>query len=255
MAPISHHWQDATHVSFGVLSAGIFTHTLKVEGSLFNGREPDQYRFNFDPITLDSYSGRVTFNPTPSWSFTGGYGYLKSPEALHPTESMHRVTASVLHGMPLGADGQWASAIVYGANTHAGHDRSQSLLAESEGVLDARNTLFGRAEWVQKSAEELVLDTPPYGFAPDDRFDVGAVSLGYIRELARFGPGTLGLGVMGTINVVPAALSAAYGSRTPTAAAIFLRVRPFRSAMSMHGTADPAAAPADTHSPTHGSHP
>lgn len=254
MAPISHHWQDATHVSFGVLSAGIFTHSLKLEGSLFNGREPDQNRFNFEPIRLDSYSGRLTYNPTANWSFTGGYGYLESPEALHPTESMHRVTASALHGMPLGADGQWASAVVYGANAHAGHALSQSLLVESEAVLDARRTLFGRAEWVQKSAEELVLDTPQYGFAPDDRFDVGAISLGYIHELTRFGPGTLGLGAMGTINVVPAALSPAYGSRTPTAASIFLRIRPFRSAMRMHGAADSVAAPADTHSPSHGSH-
>jgi hypothetical protein len=132
---------------------------------------------------------------------------------------------------------------------------SHAVLLEADAVLDARNSIFGRAELVQKSAEELVLDTPPYGFAPDDRFDVGAISLGYIRELARFGPGTLGLGVMGTINVVPAALSPAYGSRTPAAATIFLRVRPFRSAMSMHGTMDRAAVPGDTHSPTHGSHP
>ncbi|MFL5608619.1 MAG: hypothetical protein ACJ8AD_19340, partial [Gemmatimonadaceae bacterium] len=103
-APISHHWQDATHISFGVLSAGLFTHTFKVEGSVFNGREPDQQRFNFDPITLDSYSGRVTYQPTSELSFTGGYGFLRSPEALNPGESMHRITASILSGSTLGAE-------------------------------------------------------------------------------------------------------------------------------------------------------
>lgn len=83
-APISHHWQDATHISFGVLSAGVFTHSLKLEGSVFNSREPDQHRFNFDPPRLDSYSGRVTWNPEKQWSLTAGYGVLKSLESLPP---------------------------------------------------------------------------------------------------------------------------------------------------------------------------
>src|ERR1043165_6104577 len=33
-APLSHHWQDATHISFGVLTAGVFTNRFKVEGSV-----------------------------------------------------------------------------------------------------------------------------------------------------------------------------------------------------------------------------
>jgi hypothetical protein len=238
-APISHHWQDATHISFGVLSAGLFTHTFKIEGSVFNGREPDQYRFNFDPITLDSYSGRVTYQPTPEWSFTGGYGFLKSPEALNPTESMHRVTASALYGSTLGGEGQWAASAIWGANKHSTHPgMSHAVLLEAEAVLDARNSIFGRAELVQKSAEELVLDTPQYGFAADQQFNVGALSLGYIRDVVRLGRGTLGVGAMGTLNVVPSALDAAYGSRTPLGAMLFLRVRPFRSAMSMQGAGD-----------------
>jgi hypothetical protein len=235
-APITHHWADATHISFGVLSAGLFTHTLKLEGSVFNGREPDQYRFDFDPIRLDSYSARATFNPTMQWSLTAGYGYLASPEALNPTESMHRVTASVLHGTTLGTDGQWASSIIYGANLHSTHPGfSHGLLAESEAVLDAHNTIFGRAEFVQKSAGDLVLDTPPFNFATDRSFDVGELTLGYIRDVARFGAGTLGLGAMGTVNVVPSALGPVYGSRTPVGALVFLRVRPFRTGMSMRG--------------------
>ncbi|MFL5604889.1 MAG: hypothetical protein ACJ8AD_00455, partial [Gemmatimonadaceae bacterium] len=236
-APISHHWQDATHISFGVLSAGLFTHTFKVEGSVFNGREPDQHRFNFDPITLDSYSGRVTYQPTSELSFTGGYGFLRSPEALNPGESMHRITASILSGSTLGAEGQWAASAVWGANEHSTRPgMSHAVLLEAEAVLDARNSVFGRAELVQKTAEELVLDTPQYGFASEEHFRVGALSLGYIRDLARFGRGTLGIGGMGTVNLVPSALEPAYGSRTPLGAMVFLRVRPFRSAMSMQGT-------------------
>src|SRR5262249_33652192 len=96
-APLGHHWQDATHIAFGVITAGVFTHRLKLEGSVFNGREPDENRWDFDPIVLDSYSGRATFNPDSNWSFTAGYGFLKNPEALEPAVSLHRLTASALY--------------------------------------------------------------------------------------------------------------------------------------------------------------
>ena len=36
LAPITHHWLDATHISFGVITAGVFSRKWKVEGSLFN---------------------------------------------------------------------------------------------------------------------------------------------------------------------------------------------------------------------------
>jgi hypothetical protein len=241
-APITHHWADATHISFGVLSAGLFTNSFRIEGSFFNGREPDQHRFNFDPIRLDSWSARATFNPGAEWSMSAGYGYLASPEALEPDESMHRVTAAVLHGTPFGAQGQWASSVIYGANGHAGESGlSSSVLLESEVVLDARHTLFGRAEWVEKSAADLVVDVAPFGFPSDRSFGVGALTLGYIRDFARLGAGTLGLGAMGTLNVVPSALEPAYGSRTPLGAFVFLRVRPFLTRMKMRGPADSSA--------------
>jgi len=32
LAPIGHHWQDARHISFGVLTLGVFTRRVKLEG-------------------------------------------------------------------------------------------------------------------------------------------------------------------------------------------------------------------------------
>jgi hypothetical protein len=234
-ANLTHHWQDATHISFGVITGGLFTRHVKVEGSVFNGREPDEHRWNFDPIRLDSYSGRLTVNPTANWSLTGGYGYLESPESLHPDESMHRLTASVLHGKQLAAGGQWSSAIVWGMNKHPGGDATSGVLIESEAILDAHNTIFGRTEYVQKSAEDLVLDAAP-GSAPSGAafdsetvFNVGALTLGYIRDLGRWKWATIGVGAQGTVNLVPRPLESAYGSRTPLGGLIFVRLRPFHA--------------------------
>src|SRR5687767_10375115 len=157
-APLSHHWLDATHISFGVLTAGVFGARWKLEGSWFNGREPDEERWGFDRIRLDSYSARFTVNPTDNFSFAAGYGFLKSPEALNPTESMRRVTVSALYSRKRGNHGQIAAALIWGGNVHDGSLTGATVL-ESEVILDRSNTAFGRAERVRKSAEDLVLPT------------------------------------------------------------------------------------------------
>ena len=232
LAPIGHHWQDATHISFGVLTAGVSGREWKLEGSVFNGREPDENRWDFDPIKLDSYSGRLTINPNEHWSLTAGYGYLESPEALHPDESLHRLTASVLQGTTIGSEGQWSSALVWGANRFSGASTwSSAVLLESEAILDRWNTVFGRTDLAQKSAEDLVL--PSSSFTADRLFSVGNASLGYIRELGRGYGVTLGLGVQGMVSFVPSALESIYGSRAPLGGLIFLRLRSFHVRPSM----------------------
>ncbi len=238
VAPIGHHWQDATHVSFGVLSAGLFTKQWKLEGSWFNGREPDDQRWNFDPIRLDSWAGRLSYAPDAQWSVAASYGYLNSPEATAPAVSEHRATFSVAHGVLIGSDGEWSSSLIWGGNGRDGESLSNSALAESELSFDGRNSYIARAEYVEKSAAELVLNTPPFSFAPDRRFGVSEFSFGYVRELTTWKSGTFGLGVLGTLNVVPAALRPAYGSTTPAGLVIFARIRPRRTAMGAMGPMD-----------------
>ena len=220
-APLGHHWQDATHISFGVLTAGIFGHHWKLEGSVFNGREPDDERWGFDRLRLDSYSGRFSAHLDSSWTLSVGYGYLKSPEALQPDESVHRATASILYGRRIGRDGQVATSIVWGANRHSGAT-THSGLVESEVILDRRNTLLGRIEFAKKTAEDLALGS----FAPDTRFTVAAASVGYIRDFFRTSGTTLGVGVQASLNLVPRDLEPFYGSRTPAGGMLFIRLRP-----------------------------
>jgi hypothetical protein len=227
-APLSHHWTDATHITYGVLTAGIFTRHVKLEGTLFNGREPDEDRYDFDFHPLDSYGARVSATPTPHWALSASYGFLRQPEALHPDQNQHRLGASILHTVRLGRQGEWASAVVYGANQHVAASGgvagpwAHSVIAESNLQLDASNSIFGRLEYVRKGGEELSLAEP----LRDREFDIGTLSLGYVREFAGYRGATLGLGARGAINLIPGALREIYGSRTPVGLAVFLRVRP-----------------------------
>jgi hypothetical protein len=226
-APSGHHWEDATHITFGVITAGVFTRTVQIEGTWFQGREPDDDRYDFDFGGLDSYGGRLTVNPTPHWSLAASYGYLNSPEALHPEENQHRLGASILYARKLGRMGDWATALVYGANKHtAPGEPSQpfehSALVESNAQLDDRNSIFGRVEWVQKNAEELVIPTAD----PDTKYNVSSLALGYVREVAQYAGASLGLGIRGSLNFLPEALKPTYGTRTPAGMAVYARIRP-----------------------------
>jgi hypothetical protein len=235
LAPLGHHWQDATHITFGVITMGLFGRAWMFEGSVFNGREPDENRTNFDYAgrSLDSYSGRLTINPTPYWSLSGSYGYLKSPEGLHPEESLHRISASVLHGRTVGRVGEWSTALIWGANKHPGESGlSNSVLLENTLDLDGKNTIFGRAEYVQKTAEDLALGPVP----PTDEFGVASFVLGYVREISGFTGGSIGLGVRGALNVIPETLRSTYDTRTPVGFAVFLRFRASRVQMDHHVT-------------------
>ena len=141
---------------------------------------------------------------------------------------MHRITASALHGRKIGADGQAASALVWGVNRRGGDSKpTSSILLENETIFDKKNTIFGRAELVQKTGEDLVLDETTIPNAFSTRFNVGAFQLGYIRELTRLRWATIGLGAAGTLNFVPASLEDAYGSRHPIGTFVFVRLRPF----------------------------
>ena len=225
LAPISHHWQDGTHITFGVVTAGMFTRKVKLEASWFNGREPDENRTNFDYTgrRLDSYSARLTVNPGPRWSLSTWYAYLKSPEVLHPDESLHRIGAAALTTRPVGAGGTWSSALIYGANAQIGTGRlASSVLVETTLDVDGTNSLFGRVEYVQKSAEELVISSVP----PTTQYNVGALALGYVRMVGTVAGLAAGVGVRGSVNFVPASLDAVYGGRTPAGVAIYVRLQP-----------------------------
>ena len=84
---------------------------MKIEGSIFTGREPDEDRYDFDRPRFDSYSGRLSWNPTRNLALQVSYGYIKSPEELHPETKIHRTTASAIYNLPLGHDTNWSNSL------------------------------------------------------------------------------------------------------------------------------------------------
>ncbi len=222
-APISHHWQDSTHITFGVATAGIAWHDVKLEGSIFTGREPDENRYDFDTPRFDSYSGRLSWNPTRNLALQVSHGYRHSPEATEPAINQHRTTASAIYNQPLGPDANWATSLVWGEDKNTGERATHSILLETN-FQHGRDTIYARWERVEKSGHELVLDE-----ADEDRiFPVSGYTIGYVRDLAHGRGMDIGVGAQFTLNDMPDDLERYYGDRLPYGFQFFFRIRPSR---------------------------
>ncbi|HEX6940767.1 MAG TPA: hypothetical protein VF158_15230, partial [Longimicrobiales bacterium] len=243
-APISHHWHDATHISFGVLTAGVFGRRWKLEGSLFNGREPDEERFDIDLDALDSYAGRIWFLPTDRWALQLSRGHLNEAEAHARGESrtdLNRTTASATYHAPVGDVGYWATSLVWGRNDEDGAPAStDAFLLESTVSLRERDVVFARGEIVEKTGEDLVLEDAAL---EREVFTVGKLHLGYVRQFGPYGSLLPALGAGLTVSFVGEELEPFYGETTPLGLVVFANVKPARSAMH---AAQPTHAPART---------
>ena len=72
--PLGHHSQDALHGSHGVVTLGAYGRRLKVEGSAFNAREPDERVRGIDGSTRRGLCGEIRANakPRPQSPFSEG---------------------------------------------------------------------------------------------------------------------------------------------------------------------------------------
>jgi len=229
MAPLSHHLQDSTHISFGVLTTGVIISRLRVEGSVFNGREPNEKRYSIQFAPLDSWSARLSLAPSRNWTAQYSYGRLEHPEALEPG-SQRRQTASVEYVRPLAkgklAKGSWATSLVWGrVHKESDNHNLNSYLLETTLNFRASNYAFSRLELVDK--DELFttdLSFPSYRIA--------AYTFGGARDLVQNRLWQLALGADLTFYSKPSNLDVSYGAH-PVSFQIFLRARPGLS--SHHG--------------------
>jgi hypothetical protein len=221
-APLSHHWADATHITFGVATLGFRYKDFKIEGSSFTGREPDEHRFNFDRARFDSWSGRLSYNPLKNWALQVSHGFLKSPEALHPGEDVNRTTASAIYSLPLSNNGWFNAIALWGMNKIKGQDVENAFLLEAS-FRKNKFALYTRYEYVQKSVDELNLDETMY--AKNALFPVNAATLGFNYDLLHVGKTKIAGGGQFTFYSADNRLNSLYG-KNPLAFEVFLRLYP-----------------------------
>jgi hypothetical protein len=225
MAPLGHHLQDSTHIASDVVTFGVTHKVVRIEASGFHGREPNENRWNIDQGAIDSWSTRFSVTPRQNWAVQFSIAGLHSPEDLHPTDDITRMTASLSYNRPI-ARGNWSSLLLWGRNRVADEFTLNSYLAESTLHFADKNYLWTRIENVDRT-NELLLDghSTPAGFHEEPYARVQAYTAGYSRDIAQFGGWSLGIGVQVNWYGIPDKLRQIYGDR-PHGGMVYVRFRP-----------------------------
>jgi hypothetical protein len=235
LAPIAHHWLDSTHITFGEVTGGLYGNRWKVEASVFNGREPDEDRADFDFGALDSLSGRLWFLPSSRLAFQVSGGRLTEAEVSDtggPGTDVTRVTASATYHTQRHANSIIATTIAWGRNEESG-EGTHAFLVETNLTLQDRHSWFGRFEGVSKTAHDLALAES------DQASTVTKLQGGYTRYLTRWKGINPGIGASLSAGIVPEPLKNAYGGRVNIGFGVFVTLRPAAMVMTHanHGAA------------------
>lgn len=246
-APVSHHVQDGSHITNGVITLGVVSERrVKIEGSLFNGLEPDEKRWDIEAPRFESYAVRVSALAGRDWAFQASVAQVVSPERLHPGIDVTRLSASVTHNHAF-TSGNWQTTFVYGRaktkRTEIPIDVARATfsapvlshylaLIDETGIPEDSLVLFfpvrtqpamliesalERGRWTIAARYETVTKTElftPTDTRHSESFNVAHVEVALARELLRTRIGSLSIGVAGSMPMVPRSLEADYGSST-----------------------------------------
>lgn len=209
-APVSHHWLDSTHITFGVVTAGYILGDWKLEASRFRGREPDERRWDIEKPRLDSTAVRLSWNPTVNWALQASWAREHGPEQLEPDDNQTKWSASAIHTRYLDGLGWWSTTAAWGRRQATHGPNLDAMTLESALLLGpqggpARWTLFARAERTENN--ELLGAAGHHGPV----YAVGKASAGVIRDVVVAPHLTVGVGGLYAVNLIPSGLEAAYG--------------------------------------------
>lgn len=204
--------------AFGVLTAGWFGHSTKIEGSWFNAAKSPARVYDFELRVPASFALRLSVNPGRAWSSQLSYGYLNVLDRADGGPRVQRLTGSLSHNLRLGLEANWATTFALGFRRPAGGPTRPGLLLESSWNVQEHHTVYGRFEYERAAAAR-----------------VGMLALGYVyyfRPLASLAPG---IGARASLSPLAAALEPDYGTRVPVGGMIYVQLRPAALAVQRDG--------------------
>ncbi len=223
-APLTHHQLDSTHITPGVVTAGVAVRDVTVEGSWFRGEEPNDNRTNIDRPRFDSWSARTSWRRGP-WQAQVSGGRLHRPE-MFELFNITRLTASIEFDGAVRSR-RLAATLAWGENREI-HGIIDGYLLEWNLETTRHGSMYGRAETTAKDLLDLG-GPDPAGFIEFHRIShVGALTLGYLHDLTEQRWGRIGVGGDATLYEVSENLLPYYGA--PHSLHVFLRYRPLASA-------------------------
>ena len=214
-APITHHWMDSTHITFGVLTAGYVNGDVKIEASRFHGREPDQDRYDIETGNLDSTAVRLSWNPTENWSLQASWADVTSPEQLEPDVDVTKWSASALYTQAIG-DGSLSLTGAFARKISSEDVTLDAWLGEAAWKFNPDWTIFTRLEAIETDELGVIHHGPVE--------NVARATLGVSRDIPLNDDLTMVIGASATQNWTSDALAPLYDG-DPTGVLGFIRFK------------------------------
>lgn len=215
-APITHHWLDSTHITFGVVTAGWVHDNFKIEASRFRGREPDQDRYDIETGELDSTAVRISWNPNDNWALQASWADVTSPEQLEPDVDVTKYSASALYSVALDNGGLFALTGAFARKDNSEDVTLDAWLGEASWKPNADWTIFSRIEAIETDELGLIHHGPIE--------NVARASLGVSRDFRLADHVKFALGASLTQNWTSGALSPLYDG-DPMGGMAFVRLK------------------------------
>lgn len=228
IATLGHHLEDSTHIAADVITGGLTHNIVRVEFSGFHGREPDEFRWNIEHGAIDSWSTRLTINPAKNWSGQYSFARLTSPEELHPSEDIDRMTSSIMYNRPW-KHGNFASTVLWGRNKTSDGEVFNAYLAEGTIQFKKNNNAWSRLEMADRT-NELLPPSNPLSATENFIGRVKAITFGYDREFDLIPHIKTAFGGQVTVYGTPDALKSFYGSH-PVGVVFFIHFKPSKNQM------------------------
>jgi hypothetical protein len=205
-------------------AASIFTigyawRSFLLEGSTFASQEHEERRIiDKQPFKLDSSSTRLSYNPSPEWTFQFSRGNLGGLDPIDPYLGVRRTTLSATYEKDF-QNVRWQTTFAWGRTMRRNADATMGYLAESTLRFSGSNAFFGRVE--QARSDEIIRQNDAM---QRELFMARKITVGYFRELAPQGSTRVDVGAFVSRYMVPSYAVASYGS-SPTSLMVFMRAR------------------------------
>lgn len=199
-APFAFDVQESFHVATRVITAGVATKAILVEGGVFHASNSTGRHTTIDDGDIDSWSARVTFLPTERISAQLSSGRLGD-------DNREVSSASVSYGGPL-----LATSLLWSKR-----DSLQAYGIEA-AFRPGRSNLLARFEWIDR----------PAGVFTADKRRAAHATLGYIFDFIRREGYRAGAGINLDYHSSSKSLQHDYGHK-PQGLYLFVRLRTDRA--------------------------
>lgn len=189
------------------LTIGYAWRAVRLEGAAYSSRVEDDPEFGNSPrFTRRSTISRLSFKPSPNWTWRISRGTLGDLDQFEPNEDIRRSTVSATYTRNF-RKSQLETTLAWGRKSKRMSEPMIGYLFESTLRFGRTNAIFGRLE--QVGSDDIVRDD---GSRPRQLFKMNKLTIGYFHRIGKSGPVSVDVGGFASRHFVPSAMASSYGS-------------------------------------------